>query len=158
MSLRRKLILATGLRHSSGLHCYPGAEQIAALPPQALRQAGFSAAKTQTLQAVAHLVAEGAVPLDAWALRFPGEQAVREQLLAIRGIGPWTVNYTLLRGYGWLDGSLHGDAAVRRGLQTLWGRPDKVSQQEAENWLTPFSPWRALVGAHLWAAQSSTAY
>ncbi|MDH1902221.1 AlkA N-terminal domain-containing protein [Comamonas aquatica] len=158
VSLRRKLILATGLRHSSGLHCYPGAEQIAALPPQALRQAGFSAAKTQTLQAVAHLVAEGAVPLDAWALRFPGEQAVREQLLAIRGIGPWTVNYTLLRGYGWLDGSLHGDAAVRRGLQTLWGRPDKVSQQEAENWLTPFSPWRALVGAHLWAAQSSTAY
>lgn len=158
VSLRRKLILVTNLRHSSGLRCYPGAEQIAALPPQALRQAGFSAAKTQTLQAVAHLVAEGAVPLDAWALRFPGEQAVREQLLAIRGIGPWTVNYTLLRGYGWLDGSLHGDAAVRRGLQTLWGRPDKVSQQEAENWLTPFSPWRALVGAHLWAAQSSTAY
>ncbi|MBB2776716.1 UNVERIFIED_ORG: DNA-3-methyladenine glycosylase II [Comamonas terrigena] len=158
VSLRRKLILATGLRHSSGLHCYPGPAQIAALPPQTLRQAGFSAAKTQTLQAVADLVAKGAVPLDAWALHFPGEQAVREQLLAIRGIGPWTVNYTLLRGYGWLDGSLHGDAAVRRGLQTLWGRSDKVSQQEAEDWLAPFSPWRALVGAHLWAAQSSTAY
>jgi DNA-3-methyladenine glycosylase II len=126
VSLRRKLILATDLRHSSGLRCYPGAEQIAALPPQ--------------------------------ALHFPGEQAVREQLLAIRGIGPWTVNYTLLRGYGWLDGSLHGDVAVRRGLQTLWRRPDKVSQQEAEDWLAPFSPWRALVGAHLWAAQSSTAY
>ena len=93
------------------------------------------------------------MPLDAWALRFPGEQGVREQLLAIRGIGPLHLAARL-----WLAGSLHGDAAVRRGLQTLWGRPDKVSQQEAEDWLAPFSPWRALVGAHLWAAQSSTAY
>lgn len=158
VALRRKLMVATNLRHSSGLRCYPGAAQIAALPPQVLRQAGFSAAKTQTLQAVARLVADGLVPLDAWALHFPGPDAVREPLLAVRGIGPWTVNYALLRGYGWLDGSLHGDVAVRRGLQTLWGRPDKISEQEAEDWLAPFSPWRALVGAHLWAVQSSTAY
>lgn len=71
---------------------------------------------------------------------------MREQLLAIRGIGPWTVNYALLRGYGWLGGSLHGDAAVRRGLQTLWGRPDKVSMQEAEDWLAPFAPCARLWG------------
>lgn len=103
-------------------------------------------------------MAVGTVPLDAWALHFPGEQAVREQLLAIRGIGPWTVNYALLRGYGWLAGALHGDAAVRRGMQTLWGRLDKVSQQEAEDWQAPFVPWRSLVRTHLWAAQSSTAY
>ena len=156
VSLRRKLILAANLRHSSGLLCYPGPQQIAAMPQETLRQAGFSATKTSTLQTVSRLTADGTLPLDAWALNFPGTAIVREQLLAVRGIGPWTVNYALLRGYGWLDGSLHGDAAVRRGLQALLG--SKMSENAAEDWLAPFSPWRALIGAHIWAMQSSVAY
>jgi len=158
VSLRRKLILAANLRHSSGLLCYPGAQQIAAMPQETLRQAGFSATKTSTLQTVSMLIADGALPLDAWALNFPGAEIVRDQLLAVRGIGPWTLNYALLRGYGWLDGSLHGDAAVRRGLQTLLGLPDKINEKKTEDWLSPFSPWRALISAHIWATQSSMAY
>jgi 3-methyladenine DNA glycosylase/8-oxoguanine DNA glycosylase len=80
------------------------------------------------------------------------------QLLAIPGIGPWTVNYALLRGFGYLDGSLHGDVAVRRGMQTLFGSEEKINDKKAETWLEMFSPWRALIAAHIWAAQSSTAY
>lgn len=158
VAMRRKLILAANLRHSSGVLCYPGALQIAAMPAETLRQAGFSTTKTSTLLTVSQLVAAGELPLDAWALAFPGAEIMREQLQAIRGIGPWTVNYALLRGFGWLDGSLHGDAAVRRGLQTLLGSPDKIDEKTAENWLAQFSPWRALIGAHIWAMQSSVAY
>lgn len=157
VSLRRKLIQAANLRHGGGLLCYPGARQMAALPEETLRQAGFSTTKARTLLTLARLTADGELPLDAWALDFPGETTIREQLLALRGIGPWTVNYTLLRGFGWLDGSLHGDVAVRRGLQTLLGTPDRISEKEAETWLAQFSPWRALIGAHLWAAQSFAA-
>ena len=157
VALRRKLIQTTQLRHSSGLLCYPNAQHVAALPQEALRQAGFSATKTRTLQAVSRLVVDGALPLEAWAQDFPGADLVRDRLLAVRGIGPWTVNYALLRGHGWLDGSLHGDAAVRRGLQTLLGSSERIDEKRAEHWLAPFSPWRALVGAHLWAMQSSVA-
>lgn len=74
------------------------------------------------------------------------------------GIGPWTLNYTLLRGFGWLDGSLHGDVAVRRGLQLLLESDEKITEAEAQTWLVEFSPWRALVAAHLWAAKSTLAY
>lgn len=157
VSLRRRLILAANLRHSSGLLCYPDAQQIAVMSHQSLRQAGFSVTKVRTLQTVSRLVTDGALPLDDWALNFPGDEIVRDQLLAVAGIGPWTVNYTLLRGYGWLDGSLHGDAAVRRGLQTLLESPEKIDQSKAEDWLIPFSPWRALIAAHIWANQSSMA-
>lgn len=158
VSLRRKLILAANLRHSSGLLCYPGAQQIAAMPEETLRQAGFSTTKARTLLTVSRLVADRELPLDAWAVDFPGAEIIREQLLTVRGIGPWTANYALLRGFGWLDGSLHGDAAVRRGLQTLLGTPNKVNEKEAEIWLAQFSPWRALIGSHIWATQSSVAY
>jgi DNA-3-methyladenine glycosylase II len=80
---------------------------------------------------------------------------IRARLLALKGIGPWTVDYALLRGFGWLDGSLHGDAAVRRGLQLLLGIEEKVSAKWVEDWLAGFSPWRALVGAHLWALKAA---
>lgn len=100
---------------------------------------------------------EGRLPLDDWMRTLPVEE-IRTQLEALHGIGPWTVNYALLRGFGWLDGSLHGDAAVRRGLQALLGQPEQVSEAQARAWLAEFSPWRALVGAHLWAMQASGVY
>jgi DNA-3-methyladenine glycosylase II len=157
VSLRRKLIAAANIRHAGGLLCHPEAQQILGLPEATLRQAGFSTTKTRTLLTLSALVAEDTLPLDAWA-ETPPVDVIREQLEAVRGIGPWTVNYALLRGFGWLDGSLHGDVAVRRGLQTMLDTPGKISEEEARNWLAQFSPWRALVGAHLWASLSSTDY
>jgi DNA-3-methyladenine glycosylase II len=157
VSLRRRLIHTVGRRHSGGLLCYPGPRQIAALSFEDIRRAGFSTSKANTLLALARLIVDERLPLDAWLSTVPVEE-IREGLLAVRGVGPWTVDYTLLRGFGWLDGSLHGDVAVRRGLQSLLGRSDKVSESDARTWLAGFSPWRALTAAHLWAKQSTTAY
>lgn len=157
VSMRQKLIITTNIRHSGGLLCYPQARQILQLSEEQLRQAGFSTTKSKTLLTLAALVVNDRLPLDAWTHSLPVE-TIRAQLEAVRGIGPWTVNYALLRGYGWLDGSLHGDAAVRRGLQSLMGQSEKISEEETKTWLAQFSPWRALIGAHLWAIQSAIAY
>ena len=154
VALRRKLIVAAGVRHTCGLMCYPDAGRVAALTVAALRAEGFSAAKANTLHTLAHLVADGALPLDAW-LHTLAVDDIRNQLLSVRGVGPWTVDYTLLRGFGWMDGSLHGDAAVRRALQALLGAPDRLGERDARSWLAGFSPWRALIAAHLWAADSA---
>ena len=81
-----------------------------------------------------------------------------------------------MRGFGWLDGSLHGDVAVRRALGALLkpnaasAKPPSprfqplqpvpsptVTPQVAEAWLAPLSPWRALAAAHLWASLSVAA-
>lgn len=153
VAIRRKLIQAAGGLHSSGLACYPDAARLAKLDAADLRQAGFSASKAQTLLAVSGQVLAGTLPLNTWQENLPVD-TLRERLLGIRGIGPWTVNYALLRGFGWLDGSLHGDIAVRRGLQSLLDSPEKISEKAAQQWLAEFSPWRALIAAHLWAMQS----
>lgn len=154
ISLRRNLIRAANIRHSSGLLCYPGPNQILNLSEESLRDSGFSSSKAKTLMNLSELVAYGKLPLDYWLEILPVD-LMRERLESVRGIGPWTVNYTLLRGFGWLDGSLHGDVAVRRGLQMLLEKPNPVSEKEAKIWLEAFSPWRALVGAHLWALQTA---
>lgn len=153
LSLRRRLIETAGVTHSNGLRCYPDARRLAALTEPDLRQAGFSRAKAQTLMALSRRVHEHLLPLDEWSGSLRVDE-LRKQLLSMRGIGPWTIDYTLLRGFGWLDGSLHGDAAVRRSLQSLLGSPEKITPEQTRRWLADFSPWRALVAAHLWALRS----
>lgn len=155
VSIRRRLIETAGIRHSDGLLCYPDATRIARLTEPTLRSAGLSTAKARTLLALSEQVNDGSLPLDQW-LSDPPIDTVRTALLAVRGIGPWTVDYALLRGFGWLDGSLHGDAAVRRKLAILLASADKLSAEHARDWLATFAPWRALVAAHLWAMPAAS--
>jgi DNA-3-methyladenine glycosylase II len=130
------------------LYCFPDAHRLADLSVGDFRLAGFSQSKVQFLLTLSKMIVTGELVLEIGN----HEQMVdliRQQLLQIRGIGPWTVNYALLRGYGWLDGSLHGDVAVRRGLQVLLNSADPVDELQARIWLESFAPWRALVAAHL---------
>ncbi|MBL8499501.1 MAG: hypothetical protein JNL77_02780 [Nitrosomonas sp.] len=119
-----------------------------------LRHAGFSHNKAQTLLTVSQMAVSGELELNIAQKELPIEH-IRQQLLKIRGIGPWIVNYALLRGYGWLDGSLHGDAAVRRGLQILLKHIEPVDENQTRQWLENLAPWRALVAAHLWKLVSN---
>lgn len=162
ISLRRKLIQRAGLQHSSGIICYPQPEQLLALTEADLCACSFSETKAATLLNLAQLIYQGELPLQQWLEACTcGDPLVADeiynQLINIRGIGPWTIHYALLRGFGWLDGSLHGDVAVRRNLQRLLVEMDKyhgdgkLSELDAKTWLAGFSPWRALVAAHLWA-------
>ncbi|MDD1780839.1 3-methyladenine DNA glycosylase 2 [Enterovibrio sp. ZSDZ35] len=154
VSIRRRLIETAGVKHNSGLWCQPCPSSLAALPISEYRRCGYSNAKAQTIQLVAQQVASGELTL---APDVPAKE-IEKTLLAIKGVGPWTVSYTLLRGFGWLDGSLHGDVAVRKSLQRLIGSEEPLSQKETQEWLAQFSPWKALVAAHLWAMESDKAY
>ncbi|BET97424.1 DNA-3-methyladenine glycosylase family protein [Xenorhabdus taiwanensis] len=157
ISIRRRFIQAVGLQHSSGLLCFPNYKQVMQYSQHDLYQCGFSMGKANALLHVCQLIDSGVLELNIPQ----GENGVKrltDGLLAIKGIGMWTVNYTLLRGFSYLDGSLHGDVAVRRNLQYLLGQENKVSAGQAEKWLADFSPWKALVGAHLWQQQSSSGY
>ena len=151
LNIRRRFIELTGVQHSSGLWCYPNAQRVAAMSLEQLRNIGLSLNKARTIARISEL-------LSTQALQFPDAvnanniEQLRTDLLSISGIGPWTVNYTLMRGFAWLDGSLHGDAAVCRYLQVLINK-EQLSAKQTEQWLEQFSPWRALVAAHLWQSQ-----
>ncbi len=169
ISLRRKMIERAGIKHSSGIICYPSPERILALNHTDLRECSFSHTKATTLLNLAQLIQTGTLPLQQWLDDYLADQPlaaedIYKQLIAVRGIGPWTIHYALLRGFGWLDGSLHGDVAVRRNLQRLltaqnkFSGDEKISELQTQKWLAAFSPWRALVAAHLWAMQKSDGY
>lgn len=158
LALRRRMIEACGVRHSSGMLCFPDAAALLGLSEGEWRAAGFSASKIASIRAVGGAMLNGSLPMDEWAAAPCVPVAdIEHSLLAIKGIGPWTVHYTLLRGFGWLDGSLHGDVAVRNALAQLL-RVEVVSPAQTQQWLEQFSPWRALVAAHLWASLSAKSF
>lgn len=148
IALRRTFIQQAGSQHSSGLWCYPEAAQVARLDIQQLLDRKFSRAKAETLLRLARLVDSGELVLD----RHGDLEQTGKALLAIKGIGPWTVNYGLLRGYGFADCSLHGDVAVREALRILLEQDSKPDMASTEAMLKAWAPHRTMVAAHLWAS------
>ncbi len=155
VSIRRRFIQLIGLQHSSGLYCYPDEIILSKLSKEQLRHAGFSKAKANTLLDLSHYLLENKISLNRLLTSRAEIEELSAQLLQVRGIGPWSVSYALLRGFGWMDGSLHGDVAVRRSLQKLLNSDEQISEKETQRWLLEFSPWRALVAAHLWAMHNT---
>lgn len=150
ISLRRTFISLAGCAHPDGLWCYPDAEDAARLDLDQLTSRKFSRAKAETLLRLARLLADGLLPLD----RDADLHEVGERLLAVKGIGPWTVNYGLLRGYGFADCSLEGDVAVRTAIARLLGTAERPNLAEAAAFLANCRPHRTMAAAHLWASLS----
>lgn len=148
IALRRTLIQLAGRAHASGLWCYPEAPDVARLALEDLTSRKFSTAKAETILRVARMAVDGSLRLD----RTRDAAEVSKELLAIKGIGPWTVNYVLLRGYGYPDCSLEGDVAVRAALHNLTGSAARPTLLEAQQQLARYAPHRTMAAAYLWAS------
>jgi DNA-3-methyladenine glycosylase II len=159
IALRRSFIEQAGRAHASGLWCYPEAADVARLDIEQLTSRKFSRAKAETLLRVAHLAADGELDLENLMADGDAERA-GAALLAVKGIGPWTVNYALLRGYAYQDCSLHGDVAVRSAIGRLLGEDDIAKRpglRAAEAFLQAYRPQRTMAAAYCWASLSQAA-
>jgi len=146
--LRRNLIAAAGAVHESGLRAHPSAEAVAALDVNALRALKFSGSKAEYLLAAARAVESGALPVHEMHA-MPVDRAA-SLAAAVRGIGPWTIQYFFLRGLGLSDCLPAGDAGLAQGLARLCGsRPD---EKEVREIMARYAPWRSLATYHVWAS------
>jgi DNA-3-methyladenine glycosylase II len=152
IALRRSFIEQAGRPHASGMWCYPEAVDVARLDIEQLTSRKFSRAKAETLLRLARLVAGGELSLAGAA----DPETTGARLLAVKGIGPWTVNYALLRGWGYPDCSLHGDVAVRNAIGRLLGG-ERPGLREAEAFLAAYRPHRTMAAAYLWASLNQPA-
>ena len=91
------------------------------------------------------VIGQRARAICALALR-PGADLAAEAraLAAIPGIGPWTVQYLLMRAYGHPDAFPATDLAVRAAFPEL--KPRELARA-SESW----SPWRSYAVMSLWS-------
>jgi AraC family transcriptional regulator, regulatory protein of adaptative response / DNA-3-methyladenine glycosylase II len=127
-------------------HCFPAAETLAAADPGTL---AMPRSRALALTGLAAALASGDLSLDPGADR----DRASAQLLALPGIGPWTVGYIRMRALSDPDAFLPGDVGVVEALARLGAVPPVRSQavraaaELAESW----RPWRSYAVQHLWA-------
>jgi AraC family transcriptional regulator of adaptative response / DNA-3-methyladenine glycosylase II len=116
-------------------HAFPTAETVAEHP---LDTIGLTRSRATTVRALAEAVASGRLQLDVTADR----DETRARLLALPGIGPWTVEYVAMRALRDPDAFPATDLVLQRKL----GGP----ASRADGW----RPWRAYAATYLWHSTS----
>jgi DNA-3-methyladenine glycosylase II len=130
---------------------FPTPEAVLALPPEAMRGAGLSANKVLAIRDIAEKAALGVIPNRAAARRLSDEVLI-ERLVALRGVGRWTVEMLLIFTLGRADILPVDDFGVREGYRVAAGLPDqpkpKVLAEIGEAW----APYRTTAAWYLWRA------
>jgi 3-methyladenine DNA glycosylase/8-oxoguanine DNA glycosylase len=151
-ALRRDLIRLGGLPVEGGLFAHPDAAGIAGLKAEDLLGLRFSRRKAEYLLHAAAEVATGRLLLEG---RNTATGLARD-LLALRGCGPWTAQYVLMRGLGFRDCVPVGDAGLTLALQRWFHLDTRPDAGETLRLMAPFAPHRSLATFHLWSSLKGT--
>lgn len=108
-----------------------------------IERLGVTRSRAGAIRQVAGLMTSGELELTRGELPF----ATYEQLLNIKGIGPWTASYVALRALGDPDALVAGDLGVR---QVLGGRAAPLSTAEVTRWAEVWRPYRGYAMVHIW--------
>lgn len=147
-SLRRRLAELCGARIGEAFHAHPTPAQVARLDVADLLPLQFSRRKAEYLIGVARQVVGGELPLDT--LPETSAVVVEQQLLALRGFGPWSANYVMMRGCGFADSVPVGDSGLRTSLRRFFALDTAPDAAQTAQLMEVFAPCRSLATQHLW--------
>lgn len=133
----------------------PTPEEVLAEEPETLRAAaGLSYAKLAYLRSLAEHVVDGRLELDKLE-RLPDERVMTE-LVAVKGIGPWTAQTFLMFHLQRPDVLPVGDLGIRRAMMIEYGLPELPAPAEMERRAEPWRPHRTLACRFLWRSLHAT--
>ncbi len=113
-----------------------------------LKSFGFSRQKAAYARNLAKAIVDGQLNLSR--LDTMADKTVREELIKIKGIGPWTANIYLLTVLRRPDIWPKEDLALAVAAQKLKRLPARPTPQELENLSMVWKPWRAVAARLLW--------
>jgi len=124
-------------------------EGVLAADDAALRDAGLSRQKTRYVNNIAEAFADGRVSRDA--LAGLSDDAVRDVLTEITGVGTWTANMQLMFSLGREDVFPVGDLGIRKGMESVFG--EELTRGEMRTKAERWAPYRSSASLYLWRAE-----
>ena len=109
---------------------------------------GFSNAKARYLIDTAQAIIAESLPLASYHRK--SATRIERELLALRGIGPWTAQYVLMRSFGFSDCVPVGDSGLTSSLQAFFQLEQRPDRSTTLALMAAFSPYRSLATFHLW--------
>jgi 3-methyladenine DNA glycosylase/8-oxoguanine DNA glycosylase len=144
--IQKRLIRALGSRcPATGLRDAPSAELIAGQSPARLQSFELTVARAIALRRAAREVAAGRADLHG------DVEAGWRRLLAIPGIGPWTVEMLALQGQGRYDQIPAGDLGyIKLVGRLMTGNPKARAEiPEVRAFFERYGRWKGLAGEYL---------
>ncbi len=127
----------------------PTPAEILADDPEELRAAaGLSRGKVGYLRSLAEHVTSGELELERLD-QLPEEQVMAE-LVAVKGLGVWTVQMFLMFQLGRPDILPVGDLGIRRAVERAYGLPELPDPAQLTEIAEPWRPHRTLACSYLW--------
>ena len=130
---------------------FPQPDDLLAMNEQAIRGAGFSQAKVAALRDLAAKTLDGTVPTGA-VVRKLDDEAIIERLVAVRGIGRWSVEMLLIFQLGRPDVLPVDDFGVRNGFRIAYNRRSMPMPKEILRYGERWRPFRTAAAWYLWRA------
>jgi len=128
-----------GRESDKGLH-FPDAETLAGLDVESL---SMPRKRAQAIKDMSDAVANGTIDLSTGNT----PEVLVSQLVAIKGIGPWTAQYIAMRAINDPDAFLHNDLVILKVAKHKLGiESESTLLERSMKW----RPWRAYAGMHLW--------
>ncbi|KAL6242091.1 3-methyladenine DNA glycosylase [Rhinocladiella similis] len=162
-SIKNKFIALFNDEEGTENSKFPTPAQVAATDLTRLRLAGLSQRKAEYIQGLAEKFATRELTTDM--LMKATDEEVMEKLIAIRGLGKWSVEMFACFGLKRLDILSTGDLGVQRGMAAFYGKDVKklkakgggkwkyMSEQEMLDRSAPFAPYRSLFMWYMWRVE-----
>jgi DNA-3-methyladenine glycosylase II len=122
--------------------------RLLALTDQQMLQIGFSRQKAGYARELARAIVQRR--FKPGALRELPDDAVREALVAHKGIGPWSADIYLLMVLLRPDVWPHGDLALATAVQSAKSLAARPSYAELSEMAHAWKPWRAVAARLFW--------
>lgn len=152
-TLKRRFVEKFGRvveREGEAYWLFPTAEDIAALTPEDLSAAGMTTVKKcEYLVDTAKLIASG--ELNKEQLLDTGDVKQAEKMLVkIRGIGPWTAHYVLMRCLRMPDAFPIDDVGLHHSIRHVLGLDTKPSKEHILELSAGWTKWESYATFYLW--------
>lgn len=113
-----------------------------------LRSIGLSRQKVDYIEGLSEAILSGR--FDPKKLEQMDNKSAIEEIISLKGFGPWSAEIYLMFSLQRQDIFPSGDLALLLALQKLKGLAEKPTPRQAQSLLRHWSPWRSVGSLFLW--------
>lgn len=135
--------------HGKKYWIFPTYQRIAQLTPNDLADIKMTVKKSEYIIGIAQLMASGELSKEK-LIEAGNFKEVEKSLIKIRGIGPWTANYVLMRCLRFPTAFPIDDVGLINAIKTLLNMDRKPSKDEILTLSIPWKNWESYATFYLW--------
>jgi DNA-3-methyladenine glycosylase II len=151
-TLKRRLVEKYGecLEYGGSKYwLFPAAETIAGLTIEDLADLKMTVKKCEYLIDTARLIANGDLSKEDLLME-ADVKAAEKKLTNIRGIGPWTAHYVLMRCLRFPNAFPIDDVGLHNAIKVILGSQRKPAREEILKYSARWENWEAYATFYLW--------